>query len=156
MLVKDFRELRATVERMGLLEPNQLFFFLLLAHILLLDTAAWLILFYFGTSLLPFVFSLLLLTISQVSNECHSVDLHQPTRTHVSSFLSFASSLGTVSLCHKNTAAIWIPRRNFACGELTLNLVWDSFSKIYSGGSLGTVRIPQSLSAGDLGAVSGK
>uniref|UniRef100_A0A8U8AYC0 Uncharacterized protein n=1 Tax=Geospiza parvula TaxID=87175 RepID=A0A8U8AYC0_GEOPR len=33
MLVKDFRELRATVERMGLLEPNQLFFFLLLAHI---------------------------------------------------------------------------------------------------------------------------
>uniref|UniRef100_A0A8C3MKW1 Uncharacterized protein n=1 Tax=Geospiza parvula TaxID=87175 RepID=A0A8C3MKW1_GEOPR len=61
-----FRELRATVERMGLLEPNQLFFFLLLAHILLLDTAAWLILFYFGTSLLPFVFSLLLLTISQV------------------------------------------------------------------------------------------
>ncbi|XP_030804837.1 acyl-CoA (8-3)-desaturase-like [Camarhynchus parvulus] len=66
MLVKDFRELRATVERMGLLEPNQLFFFLLLAHILLLDTAAWLILFYFGTSLLPFVFSLLLLTISQV------------------------------------------------------------------------------------------
>uniref|UniRef100_A0A8D2MMT7 Fatty acid desaturase domain-containing protein n=1 Tax=Zonotrichia albicollis TaxID=44394 RepID=A0A8D2MMT7_ZONAL len=66
MLVKDFWELRATVERMGLLEPNQLFFFLLLAHILLLDTAAWLILFYFGTSLLPFVFSLLLLTISQV------------------------------------------------------------------------------------------
>ncbi|NWW36793.1 FADS1 desaturase, partial [Panurus biarmicus] len=66
MLVKDFRELRATVERMGLLEPNQLFFFLLLAHIVLLDIAAWLILFYFGTSLLPFVFSLLLLTISQV------------------------------------------------------------------------------------------
>uniref|UniRef100_A0A8U7MGC0 Uncharacterized protein n=1 Tax=Corvus moneduloides TaxID=1196302 RepID=A0A8U7MGC0_CORMO len=66
MLVKDFRELHATVERMGLLEPNQLFFFLLLAHILLLDTAAWLILFYFGTSLLPFVFSLLVLTISQV------------------------------------------------------------------------------------------
>ncbi|NXR32140.1 FADS1 desaturase, partial [Zosterops hypoxanthus] len=65
-LVKDFRELRSTVERMGLLEPNQLFFFLLLAHILLLDTAAWLVLFYFGTSLLPFVFSLLLLTISQV------------------------------------------------------------------------------------------
>ncbi|NXB41888.1 FADS1 desaturase, partial [Leucopsar rothschildi] len=65
-LVEDFRELRATVERMGLLEPNQLFFFLLLAHILLLDTAAWLVLFYFGTSFLPFVFSLLLLTISQV------------------------------------------------------------------------------------------
>lgn len=81
--MKDFRELRSTVERMGLLEPNQLFFFLLLAHILLLDTAAWLVLFYFGTSLLPFVFSLLLLTISQVSNEFHGMDLHQPTRTHM-------------------------------------------------------------------------
>lgn len=68
MLVKDFRELRATVEKMGLLKPNQLFFFLHLAHILLLDTAAWLILFYFGTSLMPFIVSLLVLTISQVSN----------------------------------------------------------------------------------------
>ncbi|KAM6204848.1 acyl-CoA (8-3)-desaturase-like [Sarcoramphus papa] len=66
MLVKDFRELRATVEKMGLLKPNQLFFFLHLAHILLLDAAAWLILFYFGTSLMPFVVSLVVLTISQV------------------------------------------------------------------------------------------
>uniref|UniRef100_A0A8C0FV01 Fatty acid desaturase domain-containing protein n=1 Tax=Bubo bubo TaxID=30461 RepID=A0A8C0FV01_BUBBB len=66
MLVKDFRELRATVEKMGLLEPNQLFFFLHLAHILLLDTAAWLILLYFGTSLMPFIISLVVLTISQV------------------------------------------------------------------------------------------
>uniref|UniRef100_A0A8C3PMW2 Cytochrome b5 heme-binding domain-containing protein n=1 Tax=Calidris pygmaea TaxID=425635 RepID=A0A8C3PMW2_9CHAR len=65
MLVQDFRELRATVEKMGLLEPNQLFFFLHLAHILLLDTAAWLILFYFGTSLMPFIVSLVVLTISQ-------------------------------------------------------------------------------------------
>uniref|UniRef100_A0A663FBK4 Cytochrome b5 heme-binding domain-containing protein n=1 Tax=Aquila chrysaetos chrysaetos TaxID=223781 RepID=A0A663FBK4_AQUCH len=66
MLVEDFRELRATVEKMGLLKPNQLFFFLHLAHILLLDTAAWLILFYFGTSLMPFIVSLVVLTISQV------------------------------------------------------------------------------------------
>ncbi|GAB0189718.1 acyl-CoA (8-3)-desaturase-like [Grus japonensis] len=66
MLVKDFRELRATVEKMGLLKPNQLFFFLHLAHILLLDTAAWLILFYFGTSLMPFIVSLVALTVSQV------------------------------------------------------------------------------------------
>uniref|UniRef100_A0A8D0FNR8 Cytochrome b5 heme-binding domain-containing protein n=1 Tax=Strix occidentalis caurina TaxID=311401 RepID=A0A8D0FNR8_STROC len=66
MLVKDFRELRATVEKMGLLDPNQLFFFLHLAHILLLDTAAWLILLYFGTSLMPFIISLVVLTISQV------------------------------------------------------------------------------------------
>lgn len=151
MLVKDFRELRATVERMGLLEPNQLFFFLLLAHILLLDTAAWLILFYFGTSLLPFVFSLLLLTISQVSNGFHGRDFHQLTHTHVSSILSFVFSLGTVSLCYKNTATIW--EEILHVGILTLHLVWNSF-KIYSGGGLETVRIPQSLSAGAFRAIS--
>ncbi|OXB73643.1 UNVERIFIED_CONTAM: hypothetical protein H355_002096 [Colinus virginianus] len=66
MLVKDFRELRGYIEKMGLLKPNKLFFFLHLAHILLLDTAAWLILFYFGTSFMPFIVSLLVLTISQV------------------------------------------------------------------------------------------
>eukprot|EP00076_Gallus_gallus_P021347 XP_015142319.1 fatty acid desaturase 1-like isoform X2 [Gallus gallus] len=66
MLVKDFRELRASVEKMGLLKPNKLFFFLHLAHILLLDTAAWLILFCCGTSFVPFIVSLLVLTISQV------------------------------------------------------------------------------------------
>ncbi|NXJ08158.1 FADS1 desaturase, partial [Odontophorus gujanensis] len=66
MLVKDFRELRGSIEKMGLLKPNKLFFFLHLAHILLLDTAAWLVLFYFGTSFIPFIVSLLVLTISQV------------------------------------------------------------------------------------------
>uniref|UniRef100_A0A8B9TSL4 Cytochrome b5 heme-binding domain-containing protein n=1 Tax=Anas platyrhynchos TaxID=8839 RepID=A0A8B9TSL4_ANAPL len=66
MLVKDFRELRASVEKMGLLKPNKLFFFLHLAHILLLDTAAWLVLFYFGTSLMPFIVSLVMLSTSQV------------------------------------------------------------------------------------------
>uniref|UniRef100_K7G437 Fatty acid desaturase 1 n=1 Tax=Pelodiscus sinensis TaxID=13735 RepID=K7G437_PELSI len=61
LLVEDFRELRTTVERMGLLQPNHLFFFLLLLHILLLDAAAWLTIWYFGSSLLPFLFSALLL-----------------------------------------------------------------------------------------------
>ncbi|EMP32025.1 Fatty acid desaturase 1 [Chelonia mydas] len=61
LLVEDFRELRTTVERMGLLNPNHLFFFLLLLHILLLDAAAWLTIWYFGSSLLPFLFSALLL-----------------------------------------------------------------------------------------------
>ncbi|XP_053252585.1 acyl-CoA (8-3)-desaturase-like isoform X2 [Podarcis raffonei] len=59
--VDDFRELRATVEKMGLLDPNRLFFFLYLMHILLLDVAAWLNLWYFGPSLVPFLFSGLLL-----------------------------------------------------------------------------------------------
>ncbi|KAF7245541.1 Acyl-CoA (8-3)-desaturase [Varanus komodoensis] len=60
-IIQDFRELRATVEQMGLLNPNHLFFFLYLLHILLLDVAAWLNLWYFGSSLLPFLFSGLLL-----------------------------------------------------------------------------------------------
>uniref|UniRef100_A0A8D2QE10 Fatty acid desaturase 1 n=1 Tax=Zonotrichia albicollis TaxID=44394 RepID=A0A8D2QE10_ZONAL len=60
-LVEDFRELRATVERMGLLQPNHIFFILYLCHILMLDVAAWLIIWYFGASLVPFLFSAVLL-----------------------------------------------------------------------------------------------
>ncbi|XP_062974800.1 acyl-CoA (8-3)-desaturase-like [Elgaria multicarinata webbii] len=66
MLIMDFRELRTTVEKMGLMKPNTSFFLALLFHILVLDVAAWLTLLYFGTSLLPFVASLVLLTIAQV------------------------------------------------------------------------------------------
>ncbi|CAM5119869.1 unnamed protein product [Eretmochelys imbricata] len=65
LLVEDFRELHTTVERMGLLNPNHLFFFLLLLHILMLDVAGWFVLWYFGTSLVPFLISTVLLTISQ-------------------------------------------------------------------------------------------
>ncbi|XP_039922336.1 acyl-CoA (8-3)-desaturase isoform X1 [Hirundo rustica] len=60
-LVEDFRELRATVERMGLLQPNHAFFILYLCHILALDVAAWLIIWYFGASLVPFLLSAMLL-----------------------------------------------------------------------------------------------
>uniref|UniRef100_A0A8D0H8Y8 Cytochrome b5 heme-binding domain-containing protein n=1 Tax=Sphenodon punctatus TaxID=8508 RepID=A0A8D0H8Y8_SPHPU len=42
LLIEDFREVRAAVEKMGLLKPNTFFFFLLLFHILILDTASWL------------------------------------------------------------------------------------------------------------------
>uniref|UniRef100_R4GC11 Fatty acid desaturase domain-containing protein n=1 Tax=Anolis carolinensis TaxID=28377 RepID=R4GC11_ANOCA len=65
-LIMDFRELCTTVEKMGLMKPNSFYFLALLFHILLLDVASWLILIYFGTSLLPFVASLGLLTIAQV------------------------------------------------------------------------------------------
>nr|XP_056707965.1 acyl-CoA (8-3)-desaturase-like [Euleptes europaea] len=65
-LTEDFRELRATVKKMGLLKPNTFFFLSLLLHILLLETAAWFTIWYFGTSLLPFTASLILLTVSQV------------------------------------------------------------------------------------------
>uniref|UniRef100_A0A4W3ID97 Cytochrome b5 heme-binding domain-containing protein n=1 Tax=Callorhinchus milii TaxID=7868 RepID=A0A4W3ID97_CALMI len=57
----DFRELRAVVESSDLLSPNKLFFAGMLAHILLLDVTAWITLWYFGTSYLPFLISTLLL-----------------------------------------------------------------------------------------------
>uniref|UniRef100_A0A8C6V4F9 Cytochrome b5 heme-binding domain-containing protein n=1 Tax=Naja naja TaxID=35670 RepID=A0A8C6V4F9_NAJNA len=54
LLIKDFRELRSTVEKMGLLTPNLLFFSLIFLHILFFDISAWLIIWYFGTSSIPF------------------------------------------------------------------------------------------------------
>ncbi|KAG8563765.1 hypothetical protein GDO81_016195 [Engystomops pustulosus] len=60
-LVEDFRALRSTVEQMGLLKPNKLFFFAVLVHILLIDVLAWLNLYYFGPSLIPFLITALLL-----------------------------------------------------------------------------------------------
>uniref|UniRef100_A0A8C3STY3 Cytochrome b5 heme-binding domain-containing protein n=1 Tax=Chelydra serpentina TaxID=8475 RepID=A0A8C3STY3_CHESE len=65
LLVEDFRELHATIERMGLLNPNSLFFFLNFLHILLLEAASWITLWYFGTSLVPLLISAVLLTTSQ-------------------------------------------------------------------------------------------
>lgn len=93
MLVKDFRELRASVEKMGLLKPNKLFFFLHLAHILLLDTAAWLILFCCGTSFVPFIVSLLVLTISQVSDRVYSVYTCTSINFHTYTIAVFSSLL---------------------------------------------------------------
>lgn len=65
-LTDEFRELRATVERMGLMKANHLFFLAYLLHILLLDVAAWLTLWLFGTSLVPFSLCALLLSMVQV------------------------------------------------------------------------------------------
>ncbi|TFK02320.1 tensin-3 [Platysternon megacephalum] len=64
LLVEDFRELRTTIKRMGLLNPNGLFFFLIFLHILLLEAASWITLWYFGTSLVPFLISAVMLTTS--------------------------------------------------------------------------------------------
>ncbi|XP_044539499.1 acyl-CoA (8-3)-desaturase-like, partial [Gracilinanus agilis] len=64
-LTDEFRELRATVERMGLMKANPVFFGLYLLHILLLDVAAWLTLWVFGTSLVPFLVSAVLLSTVQ-------------------------------------------------------------------------------------------
>ncbi|KAI2560360.1 FADS1 isoform 11, partial [Pan troglodytes] len=64
-LTDEFRELRATVERMGLMKANHVFFLLYLLHILLLDGAAWLTLWVFGTSFLPFLLCAVLLSAVQ-------------------------------------------------------------------------------------------
>lgn len=65
-LTDEFRELRATVEQMGLMKPNHVFFLLYLLHILLLDVAAWLTLWVFGTSFVPFLLCAVLLSTVQV------------------------------------------------------------------------------------------
>uniref|UniRef100_A0A8C3QYF0 Cytochrome b5 heme-binding domain-containing protein n=1 Tax=Cyanoderma ruficeps TaxID=181631 RepID=A0A8C3QYF0_9PASS len=57
--VSDFRELRCNIEKMGLLRPNYFFFSLIFLHLLVLDAASWLMVWYFGISLVPFVFSFL-------------------------------------------------------------------------------------------------
>ncbi|KAG8438174.1 hypothetical protein GDO86_008751 [Hymenochirus boettgeri] len=60
-MVEDFRTLRATAEKMGLFRPSKLFFLGALLHILLLDVVAYAVLYYCGTSLIPYLVSVLLL-----------------------------------------------------------------------------------------------
>uniref|UniRef100_A0A8C6JZV4 Uncharacterized protein n=1 Tax=Melopsittacus undulatus TaxID=13146 RepID=A0A8C6JZV4_MELUD len=54
-LLEDFRELRCSVEKMGLLRPNYTFFFLILLHFLILEVASWLVVWHFGISFVPFI-----------------------------------------------------------------------------------------------------
>ncbi|XP_006033389.1 fatty acid desaturase 1-like [Alligator sinensis] len=75
LLVEDFRELRATVERMGLLQPKHFFFFLIFLHILVLDAASWLTVWYFGSSLVPFLVGLALFTTAQIQMSWFQHDL---------------------------------------------------------------------------------
>ncbi|XP_035251599.1 acyl-CoA (8-3)-desaturase-like [Anguilla anguilla] len=60
-LVEDFRRLREVVEGLGLLGPRPLFFAGMLLHILALDVAAWLILWLWGPSWVPFIVTAILL-----------------------------------------------------------------------------------------------
>ncbi|XP_048341073.1 acyl-CoA (8-3)-desaturase-like isoform X2 [Sphaerodactylus townsendi] len=66
LLLKDFRDLCVTVKKMGLMNSNYLFFGLMFLHIILLDIAAWMIIYYFGTSWVPFIFSTLTFATAQV------------------------------------------------------------------------------------------
>uniref|UniRef100_A0A672TJ66 Cytochrome b5 heme-binding domain-containing protein n=1 Tax=Strigops habroptila TaxID=2489341 RepID=A0A672TJ66_STRHB len=62
-LLEDFRELRCSVEKMGLLRPNYSFFFLIFLHLLVLDVASWLVVWHFGISFVPFVLGMVFFTI---------------------------------------------------------------------------------------------
>ncbi|BFZ15351.1 hypothetical protein BsWGS_18390 [Bradybaena similaris] len=62
---KDFREIRDVAEKMGLFHPSLLFFALHLLHILLLDGAAWAVMYHFGASWTPYLISLLLVTTAE-------------------------------------------------------------------------------------------
>ncbi|XP_053417787.1 fatty acid desaturase 2-like protein FADS2B [Nycticebus coucang] len=64
-LVKDFQELRKTVEAMNLFDANLGFFFLHMAQILALEVLAWLILYQFGSGWCITILISFLLTISQ-------------------------------------------------------------------------------------------
>uniref|UniRef100_A0A8C9EGP3 Cytochrome b5 heme-binding domain-containing protein n=1 Tax=Pavo cristatus TaxID=9049 RepID=A0A8C9EGP3_PAVCR len=65
-LLEDFRKLRCTVEKMGLLNPDSTFFSLIFLHLLVLDAASWLTVWYFGISLVPFLVGMAFFTIAQI------------------------------------------------------------------------------------------
>ncbi|EGW01529.1 Fatty acid desaturase 2-like protein [Cricetulus griseus] len=64
-LVKDFRELRKTLETMDMFSANLGFFFLHLAQILILEVLAWQILRHFGSGWTVTILISFLLTVSQ-------------------------------------------------------------------------------------------
>ena len=64
---RDFRELRKKVKEMGLMKANPWFFLGYLVHVILLDVAAFCTLWYFGTGWIPWLTTVALLTVSQVS-----------------------------------------------------------------------------------------
>ncbi|XP_054827082.1 acyl-CoA (8-3)-desaturase-like [Eublepharis macularius] len=66
LLLKDFRALYVTVKKMGLMNSSYLFFTLMFLHIVLLDFAAGIIIIYFGTSWVPFLFSMMIFATAQV------------------------------------------------------------------------------------------
>ncbi|XP_067397563.1 acyl-CoA (8-3)-desaturase-like [Emydura macquarii macquarii] len=75
LLVENFRELRATVKRMGLFNPSYLFFFLNFLQILMLEVATWFTLWYNGTAVISFLIATLLLTTAQVQGWWFQHDL---------------------------------------------------------------------------------
>nr|KAF6275405.1 fatty acid desaturase 2 [Myotis myotis] len=64
-ITEDFRALRKTAENMNLFKSNHLFFLLLLAHIIVMESLAWFTVFYFGNGWIPTVITAFVLATSQ-------------------------------------------------------------------------------------------
>uniref|UniRef100_A0A9L0R8Q0 Acyl-CoA 6-desaturase n=1 Tax=Equus caballus TaxID=9796 RepID=A0A9L0R8Q0_HORSE len=64
-ITEDFQALRKTAEDMNLFESNHLFFLLLLAHIIVMESIAWFTIFYFGNGWVPTVITAFVLATSQ-------------------------------------------------------------------------------------------
>lgn len=65
-IIEDFRQVRTTVEQMGLFQPSIAFYVLTMVHIVLLDAAGWAIMWYFGTGWIPYTAAALCLVTAQV------------------------------------------------------------------------------------------
>ncbi|XP_012518173.1 PREDICTED: fatty acid desaturase 2 [Propithecus coquereli] len=64
-IIEDFRALRKTAEDMNLFKPNHLFFLLLVAHIIAMESIAWFTIFYFGNGWIPTLVTAFVLATSQ-------------------------------------------------------------------------------------------
>lgn len=64
-IIEDFHQVRNAVEKMGLFQPSVTFYLWTMLHIVSLDIAGCLILWYFGTGWLPFLSAAICLTIAQ-------------------------------------------------------------------------------------------
>ncbi|XP_021370917.1 fatty acid desaturase 2-like [Mizuhopecten yessoensis] len=58
-LDEDFQVLRQTAEKKGLFKPSYIFFLMVIAHVLVLDALAYLVMAYFGTGWVPYLVSLM-------------------------------------------------------------------------------------------------
>ena len=63
----DYEDLRKKVEDMGLFEIKKWFFFLYFLHLIVLECLAYLVMSHFGTSWLPYLTTVLLLSTFQVT-----------------------------------------------------------------------------------------
>lgn len=78
-ITEDFRALKKTAEDMNLFKTNHLFFFLLLSHIIIMESIAWFILSYFGNGWIPTLITAFVLATSQVRHDTLDHGLNIPT-----------------------------------------------------------------------------